>query len=347
MRDWLELFANNKDQEDDTSYDDDASRGLIGLRNELDDISAYFNIAKITQYLNGAIPLTVDCFSSDLNIDLRQFRAEDKHLYTQISNFFASNKNNTIQIAKLNGGFDLGSMRSIIPSITEVENGPLLGFAPRLHAEALAFRRLVFGDRPFTAVHWRSETLIARRDKLAPAAFQACADALLSFAANTTTPVLLISDIPYDENTPSWLSFDSKLKAAHPEMRELLRNFISIWPYYKYDAIIPHLAPGYKIDLGDLAIIEQILALEAPLLATHYDHPNATISTWNGVDFNDCGYSGRFIRTILSRRLHANRTIANWYPPNGFPHLRSPASTRGTASHQRRLSTAERLTRED
>ena len=104
--------------------------------------------------------------------------------------------------------------------------------------------------------------------------------------------MLLVTDIPADPALPLWLSFDAKTKRAHaltpPRMRDFVREALRQGAV-KYDATLDL---SQSIDLGDVSIVEQILAVEADLLVTHYADADAqgSVRNWTGVGFNDCGY---------------------------------------------------------
>ena len=325
VKDWLDIFFDDADSLDDPLYDDDASRG-VPRRHRIDDVSAYFDMDRMTAFL-GAPPISVRCaatFHDD--VALTYVRATNASLDDVRIALANKSSSSSLRIAKFGGGFNLASLRDAVDrdKVKNVELSTLRVFASRLEREATDLRELLFGTRPYTAIHWRSETLIARKDPRAPAAFSACAEALFRTAPQNE-PVLLVTDIPYDADVPSWVSLNTKLHRAHPAMATKLREFLQRADernWHKLDALLTYRGPQSTIDLGDVAILEQILAVDADLLITHYDTHNDTLDKWRGVSFNDCGYAGRFMRTIVTRRTHQKRPVHNWYPPGGFPTLR-------------------------
>lgn len=315
---WLELESFPEEEEE--NYEDDASRGVRHL--VAHPASSYFDLKAVERYL-GAETATPDCLTSDITVKhvrakglTRSDLAEDGVVY------------------KLGGGFDLSTMRdSVTPEEFRAveETGPLRRFSARLERAALKIKERIGGGK-IAVVHWRSETLVARKDAKAPKAVQACANAVLDAAQKLKQQnysVVLVTDIPLDPvKRPLWTSFANKLERAHPKTRSVLQNFLDAAEDNVGVHKIDRIAANYgMIDLGDLAILDQILAVDADIVATHYNSNNDTISSWDGVSFNDCGYAGRFMRTILNRRLAENKTVLNWYPAGGFPKFRSSPSS--------------------
>lgn len=317
---WLELESSDNLNPAEADYSDDASRGVRHL--ELVPATAYFDRRAVEEWLSQPT-LSVACAAELLEgVPVRHVRA--KGLRSQ-----ELQQDNTIY--RLSAGFDLSTLRDTVQSHA-VETGPLRRFAPRIHHAAERIRRRLAPDgRPLAVVHWRSETLIARRDPGAPSVVQACADALLQSAytfLEANYSVLLVSDIQADGRRPLWTSFAQKLGKAHPDITRVLRTFlhkIAMHNIHKLDRLAMNYA---KLDLGDLAILDQILAVEADTFATHYNSPNNSISHWDGVSFNDCGYAGRFMRTILQRRLSDAKPVLNWYSLAGFLDRKSSANSR-------------------
>lgn len=308
MRKWLELEGIPETQD----YEDDASRGVPY---KTDDASAYFDLDAIDSYL-GYAAVPVECVDGDVTY----IRAKDSTL-DDIDAAFAR-----ARIVKFGGGFSLATLRDTISrdQVAAVEAGPLFRFAPRLHEAALDFKRLL--GKPLAVLHWRAETLIARQDALRTRMFEACA-ANLKEAATTYLrrgfAVALVTDIPYSDDRPLWTSYANKLKGPRPDIRKFVADMLDLG-VAKYDAFARHAA----VDLGDVAVIDQILAVEAEVLETHYATDNDVLEQWSGVSFNDCGYAGRFMRTIVTKRLHLNATVRSWYPAAGFPNFRSPSQRR-------------------
>lgn len=316
MRKWLELEG-IPDSED---YEDDASRGVSY---KTDDVSAYFDLEAINAYL-GYPAVPVECVSGDVTY----VRARDSTL-DDIDAAFAK-----APIVKFGGGFNLATLRDTIPrdQVAAVEAGPLFRFAPRLHDAALDFKRLL--GKPLAVLHWRAETLIARQDAHRTNMFEACAASLAQAATRYLGrgfAVALVTDIPYSDDRPLWTSYANKLKGPRPDIRKFVTDMLDLG-VAKYDAFARHTA----VDLGDVAVIDQILAVEADVLETHYAVENDVLEHWSGVSFNDCGYAGRFMRTIVTRRLQLNATVRSWYPAAGFPNFRSPSQRRATPPKKQR-----------
>ena len=38
----------------------------------------------------------------------------------------------------------------------------------------------------------------------------------------------------------------------------------------------------------------------------------STLTNWTGVGFSECGYVGRFVRTMVTKRLAEGRPVKNW-----------------------------------
>ena len=74
------------------------------------------------------------------------------------------------------------------------------------------------------------------------------------------------------------------------------------------------------------------MAIDAQVLFTHRAEagPNP-VSNWTGVGFDVCGYAGRFMRTIVRRRLDLGRPVRNWLLDGGG------AVSRHAASHGTRV----------
>lgn len=318
---WLELESSDELDDAEADYSDDASRGVRHL--ELVPATAYFDRRAVEEWLSQPT-LSVACAAELLdNLPIRHVRAKGLRSHEL-------QQDHTIY--RLSAGFDLSTLRDTVQAHA-VETGPLRRFAPRLHQAAERIRqRLAPDGRPLAVMHWRSETLIARRDPGAPSVVQACADALLQSAhtfLEANHSVLLVSDIQADVRRPLWTSFAKKLEKAHTDIPRVLLSFldkVAMLNIHKLDRLAMNYA---RLDLGDLAILDQILAVDADTLATHYNSPNHSISRWDGVSFNDCGYAGRFMRTILQRRLSAAKPVLNWYPLAGFPDTKSSAYRRG------------------
>ena len=59
--------------------------------------------------------------------------------------------------------------------------------------------------------------------------------------------------------------------------------------------------------------VEQILAIDADVFVTHVPQAGAsTLTNWTGVGFSECGYVGRFVRTMVTKRLAEGRPVKNW-----------------------------------
>lgn len=335
MKRWLELGL-YADSDEDFGGDDDASRGLA-KRVPRDDAGWYLDAAALGAYL-GAAPITVDCASalaeaSDVSSPIfaafffyARRLARDARRRARRYGFVSANGTFAdvaralaapapLRVARFGGGFNLGSLRGAVTRDEEraVETGPFRRFAPRLHAIAAAFRRKHLGDA-YAVVHWRSETLVARRDGKALAAFDACArEALAALPADA--PALLVTDMPHDPALPLWTSFRAKLARGAPGMAARVADFLAAAATrgaVKYDAAEAFGALD-RFDLGDAAIVEQILAVEADVLITHRaEWAKDDVANWTGVSFDVCGYAGRFMRTMVTRRLDAGRPVRNW-----------------------------------
>lgn len=191
--------------------------------------------------------------------------------------------------------------------------GPFRGFSKRLHAIADAYKASHLQGKPYTVMHWRSETLIARKDGRAVKAFEACAAELLD-AIPTDGPVLLVADMPHDFDLPLWTSYERKLDRPPAFPRDVITSFLDAAyakGVVKFDA--SDMSRLDRFDLGDVAIVEQILAVDAQLLITHRAEAGAdAVKNWTGVGFDTCGYAGRFMRTMVTRRINAGRPVRNW-----------------------------------
>jgi len=290
----------------------------------------YLDAAALGAYL-GAAPITVDCASAlaeahDFSSPAAAASSFFRRLRRRARRYGFVSANGTfadveralatgapLRVARFGGGFNLGSLRGAVTRAEErdVETGPFRRFAPRLHAIAAAFRRRHLGDA-YAVLHWRSETLVARRDAKAVAAFDACAREAL---AALPPRALLVTDMPADPATPLWTSFRAKLDRGAPGMAARVADFLrtaATRGAVKYDAAEDFRALD-RFDLGDVAVVEQILAVEADVLITHRaEWANDAVANWTGVGFDVCGYAGRFMRTMVTRRLDAGRPVKNW-----------------------------------
>jgi hypothetical protein len=112
---------------------------------------------------------------------------------------------------------------------------------------------------------------------------------------------------------PLWTSFSKKLDKSYHTTRRNIVDFLAAARargLRKYDA---DYVPRDRFDLGDVAIVEQILAIDADLLLTHRAEAGGDrVANWTGVGFDVCGYAGRYMRTIVKKRLHLGRPVGNW-----------------------------------
>ena len=305
LRAWLAL---GRTEGAALSGDDDASRGVPDVA--VHDAGWYLDADAVGTYL-GAAPITVACATRlALDHDYGYAFVASSSSAADIADALAGPR--PLKIARFGGGFNLASLRDAVTRDDEaaVEAGPLRAFARRLHDAADAYKRTL--GSPYTVLHWRSETMVARRDAKVDGAFRACASELLG-AAPATGAALLVTDMPSDFDMPLWTSFSKKLDKSYHTTRRNIVDFLAAARargLRKYDA---DYVPGDRFDLGDVAIVEQILAIDADLLLTHRAEAGGDrVANWTGVGFDVCGYAGRYMRTIVKKRLHLGRPVGNW-----------------------------------
>jgi len=286
------------------------------------DASLYFDVGAIAHYLGGSVDraITVNC-AAKLSEKHRQFTklswASARHTFPGLSKQVAQARKGPakMSVVKYGGGFDLTSLKAVAgDEYAKVEATAMAAFAPRLHDAAGVYAQEHLGGGAFAVVHWRSETLVGRKDPNGPRQFEQCARLVLGEIAalkEKMSHVLLVTDIPASSKMPLWLSFDTKLDAAHEDMKPKLVAFVADAKKLgakKYDDGLD----ASKVDLGDVAIIEQILGMDAAAFSTHRADDGEKLANWTGVRFDDCGYAGRFMRTIVTRRLAKGRPVNNW-----------------------------------
>ena len=210
---WLALGAERDERPslyDAASGDDDASRGVPeGL--QVADVGWYLDAEALAAYL-GAPPITVDCATRlAMRNDYAYAFVSSASTEADVASALASER--PLRIARFGGGFTLGALRDAVSRADERAADAHFRFSPRLRAAAGAYKASM-GGGPYAVLHWRSETLVARKDAKVDGAFKACASEVLD-AAPADVPSLLVTDMPHDFALPLWTSFARKLDRGH------------------------------------------------------------------------------------------------------------------------------------